>query len=167
MIYNYLMKVCSKCNIAKDESDYFFKNKKLERLHAQCKQCYKTHRSTYYNAHYRKNRLSYQLRAKERRARVRIEFHDNIIAYLNDKACEICKESDIRVLEFDHLKPADKQFSISQAYRLGYKWEVVLKEIQKCRILCANCHKKHTARQFGWYKNRIDNLEAPTGVEPV
>lgn len=95
------------------------------------------------------------------------EFQDRIIGYLRNKQCVVCGESDIRVLEFDHINPSLKKFGISQAYRLGIKWDSVVEELGKCRVLCANCHKRHTAKQFNWYRNGLDNLEAPTGIEPV
>lgn len=94
----------------------------------------------------------YLLRAKIRRTVLRDEFRRNMLEFLSDKACIICHESDARVLEFDHIDPSKKTFSISQAVKLGYGWNKVLEEIRKCRILCANCHKKHTASQYGWYK---------------
>jgi len=44
-------------------------------------------------------------------------------------------------LEFHHLDPNEKDFS------LGYKghctaWEKVKKELDKCVLLCSNCHKE-------------------------
>jgi 5-methylcytosine-specific restriction endonuclease McrA len=75
-----------------------------------------------------------------------------MLKYLDGKSCELCGEVDIRTFEFDHVTPAEKNFSISQAVSLGHSWDDVDEEINKCRILCANCHKKQTAEQFGWYK---------------
>jgi hypothetical protein len=146
------MKTCSKCGISKNESDFFVKDKKTNRLHAQCKQCYKAHRQTYYAQHYQTYKEEYLLRAQKHRESLRHDFRSNLAAYLSGKACEVCGETDIRVLEFDHLNPESKLFNISQAVRLGYSWDAVVIEISKCRILCANCHRKHTAAQFGWYK---------------
>ncbi|HCZ28806.1 TPA: hypothetical protein DHU97_03640 [Candidatus Saccharibacteria bacterium] len=147
------MKTCSKCSENKDESDFFVKDKKSGRLHAHCKECYKEHRKTFYAAHYAKYGNLYRERARLRREAVKKEFRTNMLALLKKSACEVCGESDIRVLEFDHLDPTTKTFSISQAVKYGYSWSEVLNEIKKCRILCANCHKKHTAAQSKWYKN--------------
>lgn len=44
-------------------------------------------------------------------------------------------------LQFDHLK--DKAFTIS-AKHLNRPWEVVLEEIAKCDVVCANCHSIRT-----------------------
>ena len=150
------MRICTKCRVEKPESEYFMKDKTTGRLHAQCKTCYQVHRQTYYAQHYKNYREQYLKRARTRREQLRNEFRERLIAYLTDKACELCGENDLRVLEFDHLDPTLKQFEISQATRLGYAWEATLTEIKKCRILCANCHKKHTAKQFNWYKSKLD-----------
>jgi hypothetical protein len=53
------------------------------------------------------------------------------------------------VLEFDHLR--DKCFNIGEA--LPYRnWASVLAEIEKCEVVCANCHRRRTARQLGWVR---------------
>jgi 5-methylcytosine-specific restriction endonuclease McrA len=149
-----MIKKCTKCRTEKPLSEYFVRDKKTGRLHAQCKACYQAHRQTYYSAHYQKYRDSYLERAQRRREKLRLEFRTKMLKYLSGKSCSVCGESDIRVLELDHIDPSQKRFTISQAVRLGYKWSEVLAEIQKCQILCANCHKKRTAEQYGWYKSQ-------------
>lgn len=146
------MRTCTKCSITKPESDFFVRDQTTGRLHAQCKGCYKQHRKTYYAAHYQKHKEAYLLRAKKRRKRPREEFHINILTYLAYKRCVVCSEDDIRVLELDHIDPSTKHFSISQAIKLGFKWEEVVGELKNCQVLCANCHKRRTAQQFNWYK---------------
>lgn len=147
------MKVCTKCKQEKSESEFFVKDKHSGRLHAQCKACYAEHRKTYHKQHYAKYRSAYVTRARNRRENLRQEFRRNMLSYLSNKSCTVCGESDIRVLEFAHIDASTKSFSVSQAVRLGFSWGNVLSEIEKCRILCANCHKRETAEEFGWYKN--------------
>lgn len=146
------MKVCSKCGITKNETEYFVKDSKTGRLHAQCKLCYKEHRKTYYATHYKKYGDIYRERAKMRRTKIKRELQLKLISYLKNKKCVTCGESDIRVLEFDHINTATKAFGISTAIRNGLEWSRILDEIAKCQVLCANCHKKRTAEQFGWFK---------------
>jgi hypothetical protein len=50
------------------------------------------------------------------------------------------------VLEFDHLR--DKLFDIGQS--LPYRnWQTILDEIAMCDVLCANCHRRRTAKRRG------------------
>lgn len=62
--------------------------------------------------------------------------------------CELCGYSkDISALEFHHTDPSQKDFNV------GYKgntrsWIKVRQEIDKCILVCANCHREiHTALQ--------------------
>jgi len=144
--------MCPKCLKHKDEEQFFMRNKETGKRHSQCKVCYQLHRQNYYVEHYEKYKEQYLLRAKTRREKLRQEYRENMLRYLANKECQHCGEKDIRVLELDHINPAKKLFTISQAVKLGFSWEEVLLEIEKCRILCANCHKKITAQQFSWYK---------------
>lgn len=70
--------------------------------------------------------------------------------YLLQHPCVICGEDDPVVLEFDHLDQETKLGNISELH----KWSLlkVQEEIKKCRVLCANCHRRHTAVQMGWYE---------------
>jgi len=58
------------------------------------------------------------------------------------RPCVICGESDPVCLTFHHRDPATKKFSISQSLRVGVKLDVVIAEMEKCDIICANCHLK-------------------------
>ena len=46
-------------------------------------------------------------------------------------------------MDFDHINPEDKSFNIG-SYLQQYKWERLKEEIDKCRVMCANCHRIHS-----------------------
>lgn len=69
--------------------------------------------------------------------------------YLREHPCIKCGESDVAVLQFHHTK--DKEREVSSMISDCWAWEKILKEIEKCDILCANCHIKETIKQFNWY----------------
>jgi len=46
-------------------------------------------------------------------------------------------------LQFDHTG-TDKKESVSNLIRSDYSWETILKEIDKCEVVCANCHAVRT-----------------------
>ena len=44
------------------------------------------------------------------------------------------------VFQVHHKDPAKKLFVVNVRTLVNYSWEKVLKEIKKCKLLCANCH---------------------------
>jgi hypothetical protein len=54
--------------------------------------------------------------------------------------CESCGESRYWVLDFHHINPKEKEYEVSSLIRIGNK-KRVLDEINKCKVLCANCHR--------------------------
>lgn len=64
--------------------------------------------------------------------------------FLSEHPCEKCGEKDPVVLEFDHLNPKDKEANVANLISGGYSLKTVQKEMGKCRILCANCHRRVT-----------------------
>lgn len=68
--------------------------------------------------------------------------------YLSTHPCIDCGESDPVVLDFDHIDPATKTRSIARMLSGHVKWENILKEIEKCEVRCANCHRRRTKIQI-------------------
>jgi hypothetical protein len=67
------------------------------------------------------------------------------------KSCDICGGVFPPVaMDWDHINPELKSFEICQeGIREMYSQEKLLEEIAKCRLLCANCHRVHSAIQRG------------------
>tara|TARA_B100001996_G_C18318396_1_gene461547 strand:- start:55 stop:564 length:510 start_codon:yes stop_codon:yes gene_type:complete len=47
--------------------------------------------------------------------------------------------------QFDHIKPEDKEFTI--AGKLRIKIDKLLKEVDKCQLLCGDCHLEKTFKE--------------------
>jgi hypothetical protein len=62
--------------------------------------------------------------------------------YKSSLSCVVCGEDEPCCLEFHHTDPKQKEFKISGALRRSKNVEEVLREIEKCIVLCSNCHKK-------------------------
>src|ERR1039457_1895291 len=57
--------------------------------------------------------------------------------------CQICGYNKcINALEFHHIDPATKEFSPSYVI-FARKWEEAFKELEKCILICANCHREN------------------------
>ena len=83
----------------------------------------------------------------------RIKMRKLVLDFLLENPCVNCGESDPVTLDFDHIDPTTKRKTISQLLSGHAGWEKIKSEIDKCRVLCANCHRKHTYVQQGhWGK---------------
>jgi hypothetical protein len=54
--------------------------------------------------------------------------------------CAKCPENHPACMSFHHLR--DKDFNIADALRFGYSKKRILEEMNKCIVLCMNCHTK-------------------------
>jgi hypothetical protein len=74
---------------------------------------------------------------QKRRYRVKLK----AIAYKGGK-CECCGyDKCMDALEFHHDDASEKEFSISSAAGTT-SWDKITIELDKCRMLCANCHRE-------------------------
>ncbi len=49
------------------------------------------------------------------------------------------------VMEFDHVR-GEKEAAVAQSWHLGWSLERTMREIEKCELRCANCHRVKTYR---------------------
>lgn len=130
------MKICSSCKNEKELIQFSKNATSVDGLQDKCKDCVKS----YIKEHYIKNSQYYKDKAKERKKRQRIQW-DEFKASLK---CSKCPENHPACLDFHHLDPSVKEFSISNSWhRYGSdRWK---KELDKCVVLCSNCHRKEHA----------------------
>ena len=60
--------------------------------------------------------------------------------YKQRLSCEKCPESRVRALQFHHKDDYVKKENVSDMAKRGYSKKKILKEMNKCKVLCANCH---------------------------
>ena len=119
-----------------------------------CRPC----RSAYHREHYLANKQRYVDQARARQQTLRRERTAYLLEYFGSHPCTDCGETDSIVLEFDHLDPEAKSFNISHA--LPYRgWQSILDEIEKCEVVCANCHRRRTAHRIGAMRVLLINGE--------
>ena len=140
-----MTKTCLLCHKEKNENKFSFRNKAKGTRVGRCKTCIRKQ----IRKHYSENRNYYLLKARNRNSEVRNRIKNYIWNYLSAHSCVDCGEKDPVVLEFDHI--SDKISAVSAMYR-NYTLDTVIMEINKCEVRCANCHRRKTARERGWYK---------------
>jgi len=67
--------------------------------------------------------------------------------YKNKIGCLYCGEKDYRCLDFHHKDPKDKKRCLSQMHL--YSMATIKKEIEKCEVICSNCHRKNFSKKGG------------------
>jgi hypothetical protein len=134
------MRRCGRCAEVKPVGDFNWRRKAVGQRDNYCRPC----RAEYHHEHYVANRARYIDNARRRAQALALERAAYLIEYFRTWPCADCGESDPIVLEFDHR--GDKLFTISGAIR-DRNWQSVLDEIAKCDVVCANCHRRRTARQ--------------------
>ena len=101
---------------------------------------------------YQENRESQIERVRLNNQRYRVTAREYVLAYLLTHPCSICGETDPRVLEFHH--EGDKESEVSRLMGRGASLDALRAEIAKCFVVCANCHRRITADEKGWYKSK-------------
>lgn len=139
----YIM-ICKRCNIEKPEEEFPPNGNK--RKSSYCKICKREYDKEFYARTIEKRKERKKVNSKV----IRDRNNKYIREYLENNCCVDCGEKDPIVLEFDHKH--DKKYNVSDMTTLSI--EYLQKEIDKCEIRCANCHRRKTAKQFGWY-NRV------------
>lgn len=141
------MKTCSKCNTPKNINCFSKRAKAIDGLKNHCKDCDRLYNQNCDKEERNKRKLITQ---KKRREERRLK----ILEFLKNKGCACCNEKDPVVMEFDHIDETTKEMCVSEMVSLCFSWEKIKAEIDKCQILCANCHRRKTAKDFSYYKNR-------------
>jgi len=134
------MKICSKCKIEK-ELDKFFKNKMncKDGHSAWCKKCQLEHKKI----HYINNKDKYSVSSFNSKK----WFIDLKIGL----KCINCGFNHPAALDFHHVNPKEKLFPINYS-NFGRKSRgEILKEIEKCIVLCSNCHRIEHSIKYNEY----------------
>jgi hypothetical protein len=111
----------------------------------------------YFNEAWRRWYHANKERKLEWQARRRRELKAWLAELKATKQCLRCAESAPECLQFHHRDPTRKDFDIWRALARGWSRPRILAEIEKCDVLCANCHLIHhwTERQTRSRGDRI------------
>ena len=77
--------------------------------------------------------------AKQRQKHARVQRTMTYLYLIKQGTGCSCGENRPAALDFHHLE--DKSFNITHAVRRGMGIERINKEIAKCVVMCANCHR--------------------------
>lgn len=118
-------KRCSSCRLDKNFSDYWKSSRYKDGLSYKCKDCSRRDTKSVIDA--------------KRKA---------VHGYLSLNPCVDCGEPDSVVLQFDHVR-GRKLGNVSAMVSAAKPLKLISEEIAKCDVVCGNCHKRRTTKQFG------------------
>jgi hypothetical protein len=133
------MRTCSTCGVEKPLEEFPFRSDRPTVRYGTCRDC----KRLYARKHYAANTDYYKDKASRQRTRQQVDNFRDLITYLRAHPCIDCGETDVRVLQFDHIDPSLKSRDVSVMVR-SCQWSRVLEEIEKCEVRCANCHRLKT-----------------------
>lgn len=117
------MRICPKCKISKKDEEFgMIKNSKLDKIYRNGRTCY-----------CESCRKQYQ---KDKRDELRKWYID----LKSTLKCSKCGYSHPAALDFHHIEDKEKGNEIAAIISRRSK-KFILKEIEKCIILCSNCHR--------------------------
>ena len=141
-------KRCTMCKQWKPLDEFHRNRRKPDGRQVRCRACNIETNKRWYRDHpeVRAERMDEYNRQRREAS------HARVLAYLREHPCIDCGESDPVVLEFDHLR--DKVDNISKMASLKRPWAIILAEIAKCDVVCANCHRRRTAQRLNSFRYR-------------
>lgn len=128
------MKVCSQCQKEKPLNE-FYKRSNSTSYYPECKRCFT-------------DRVSAGIRAKKKQA----------IEYLGGQCADCGVKYHPSVYDFHHLRNKDGNWRQIQSW----SFKRIKKELDKCVLLCSNCHRLRHANVEIW-----NDVVAPTPIEEV
>lgn len=130
------MKKCNHCHEDKPLTDFYKNKRNYDGFANQCKKCAKSFNSQYY-----KNNTEKFKKSRDKNIKLAMTRYNE---YKKTLQCSHCPENDPCCLEFHH-PDSNKEFNISDKKR-HLSWIRLKTEIDKCIVLCRNCHAKEHKR---------------------
>lgn len=139
-------KCCPKCQKDLPTSKFHQNKAKKDGLAHTCKDCFRSYSKRYYEEH------KAETFARNQRTRRRQK-----LKLLELKAQSPCTDCGNKfhpfIMEFDHTDPSNKLFPVGRAG--GRSGTQISKEMEKCELVCANCHKMRTFRRHQLRPNHV------------
>lgn len=122
------MRFCKICKNNKDE------NEMVKSGRNRCKKCHSIQQQNW-----RRTESGKKSVRNTDKNRKQVRFKNKV---LSKYPCNFCGESNILVLQFDHIDPKTKIEEIGRMVKRSASIQEIKEEMRKCQILCFNCHIK-------------------------
>ena len=131
--------ICYKCKKDKPTEE-FFPSELRNRLQ-RCKSCSMLYQKNMYQKH-KPKRMAWQKKRRYKNVERLIKLKDN--------PCMDCGQKfHFSAMDYDHK--GDKKYIVSHVVRSLCSWNTIMKEINKCDLVCSNCHRVRT-----WQRAQVE-----------
>ena len=132
------MPICKKCNQKFPNSIYVDGVRKKTDTRLYCLDC------SPYKSYRRKGTGKYKTQAKERFLKnyyiTRTSRKEELVKLKGGKCSKCNYNKSLSALSFHHRDPKEKLFGLSKEALWKYSWDKIISEVNKCDLLCLNCH---------------------------
>lgn len=136
-------KVCNVCKIPKKLIDFHINKSCVEGFTGTCRRCNRVRINKWYKDNRKRRQEEANIRNQKRKT--------DLVNKFGNKCFDCKRTFPLCVYDFHHLDNSTKDMNPSKA--LTMKVERMNEELEKCVMLCANCHR---IRHFG---SRIRPIE--------
>lgn len=134
-------RLCPACSTEKTPDEF---NRKGGALQSKCRSCQRAYHRLYYRRN--KSRFITKNRRNKNRQRKRLRA---ILWDVKQRPCQDCGGSfHPWVMELDHRDGSTKTAAVADLASKGCTDARLLEEIEKCDVVCANCHRMRTYRRL-------------------
>lgn len=113
--------------------------------------------------HFQLNKDYHRLKLKRRRIETAIWFYELKCSL----KCNRCGFDVAAALLFHHINKEDKKHEVSKMIGEGYSKKSILKEIEKCEVLCGNCHFiHHSTEDIRRHRMKLIELDKIMQIKP-
>jgi hypothetical protein len=138
-------KQCACCKKTKSISEFWKRARAKDGYTSSCIECVRTQNQQSYKTHWTKNRK----RLDGNHYRVTEQLREKCNQIKHQRGCHFCQEIDPICLDFHHKDKDKKLCMISKMITTHKPWSNIELEINKCLVVCANCHRKLHAGVLG------------------
>lgn len=136
------MPTCKKCQVVKDEESFYWH--RVGERNKTCKRCYLDSRKEYFKM--RKSGLRVESSGYEQRRRN--AQRERAVTLFGSRCSDCAGEFPACVYDFHHSDPSTKRklakgakLSQNRGVNFTRSWENIKQELEKCIMLCSNCHR--------------------------
>lgn len=145
-------KLCSGCSTTKPVSNFCKKKGTKDGFQSYCKQCNCNKTKAFYakNSAYRKS-------IKESKNRQRRLVRMALNSIKSNSGCAICPENEACCLDFHHFEGKGDRFKKTRSINGSGVTSIpkLVEELEKCDVVCSNCHRKLTAGVVELSRKRV------------